>query len=342
MATATFAPLHRAPGAAPPSLACAGSLCEGAADGLFWCEGIGKGADAIVQLCDPIDSMSARIGQLPVRPALTRPVVGQYLSMLKTLASAWGTRTRPALLLAMGSLGHFGDSVGQSWTMEALAGRRADNGRAAVRVLDALLRRLAAPVAAFATLNTDFGRYLTQMAAASAELEADTELVTRRLEADGVHAFLLSQQGSTLQSKLDEETARADAWWLLGPHAEPLRQDISLHAAALEGVRRQLDNLRAEQAATRAEADYLQSLLPTLSTYLSAVDRMGAAIDAVHAGLARLQGHLIDLKAQMASAPAAAADAELEVSAALPQWRALSASAAGLNRPGSQAPIRHR
>ncbi len=333
MPIATFAPFQRASGVLPPSLAGAASLGDGATDNVFWCDGIGNGAAAIVQLCAPIDSMSTRIGQLPVRPALTRPVVGQYLSMLKTLAAAWGTRTRPALLLAMAGLGHFGDSVGQSWTIEALAGRRADNGRAAVRVLDALLRRLAAPLAAFGNLNTDFGSYLSQMAAASGELEADTELVTQRLETDGVHAFLLSQQASTLQSKLDEETARADAWWLLGPHAEPLRHDISLHAAALEGVRRQLDNLRAEQAATRAEADYLQSLLPTLSTYLSAVDRMGAAIEAVHAGLVRLQHDLLPLKAQMATAPASAGDAELDISAALPRWRALSAGAAGLKRP---------
>ena len=306
------------------------SAWQGSADGLFWSAGIGSGAGAIVQLCAPVDAMSERIGQLPVRPALTRPAVGQYLTMLKTLAAAWAMRTRPALMLALGSLNHFGDSLAQPLIFEALAARRADHGRAAVRVLDALLRRLAAPAAGFDALNTDFSSYLAQMAAASGDLDADTLLVTQRLEADGVHAFLLSQQASTLQSKLDDATARADAWWLLGPHAGPLRQEISLHGAALEGVRRQLDFLRAEQAATMAEADYLQSLLPTLSTYLAAVDRMGAGIGAVLDGLVSLRRELDELKTGMSAPSGAAGEAELQLGAALPHWRDLSVAAATL------------
>ena len=314
---------------------------QGGPDGIFWSAGIGCGAAAIVQLCAPVDAMSGRIRQLPVRPALTRPAVGQYLTMLKTLAAAWAMRTRPALMLALGSLNHFGDSLGQALVSDALAARGADHGPAAVRVLDAQLRLLAAPVAGFDVLNTDFSSYLAQMAAASANLDADTRLVTGRLEADGVHAFLLSQQASTLQSKLDDATARADAWWLLGPHAGSLRQEISLHGAALEGVRRQLDTLRAEQAATRAEAEYLQSLLPTLSAYLAAVDRMGAGIGAVLGGLLSLRGGLADLKALISAQPGAATEAQLQLGAALPHWRALGAAAAalrsapaGLMRPG--------
>lgn len=334
MASATLAQLRSASNMA--HLPLAGSW-PGGPDGTFWSTGIGSGTAAIVALCDPVDSLSRRIGQLPVRPALTRPAVGQYLTMFRSLAAAWTMRTRPALMLALDSLGHFGDSLGQPLTWEALAGRRADNGRAAVRVLDALLRRLAAPVAGFDALNTDFSSYLTQMAAASGDLDADTVLVTERLEADGVHAFLLSQHANSLQSKLDDATVRADAWWLLGPHAAALRQEISLHGAALEGVRRQLDYQRAEQAATRAEADYLQSLLPTLSPYLAVVDRMGAAIGAVLDGLSVLRGALAELQAVMAEHPGAAGEAELQLSAVLPHWRALGAAASSLR--GGPAPL---
>ena len=49
------------------------SSWHGSAGGIFWSAGIGSGAAAIVQLCAPVDAMSERIGQLPVRPALTRP-----------------------------------------------------------------------------------------------------------------------------------------------------------------------------------------------------------------------------------------------------------------------------
>lgn len=294
---------------------------------LFWAPELGSASEAIAELCPHIDALSQRIAHLPVRVALTRPVVGQYLTMLKTLAAAWGVHTRPALLDAMAALVHVGDSIGQSFALEALSGRRADGGLAAVRVLDALLRRLAAPAAAFERLDADFSSYLKQMALASRELDADTLLVTQRLQADYVHAFLLSQQASSLQSKLDDARMREHAWWLLGPHAVALRQEICLHASALEGVRRQLDHLRSEQSATQAEADYLQSLLPSLSTYLAALDRMGAALASMLGGVRALGQALAALKLAMPSDPAALNAAETRMQASLPHWQALAATA---------------
>lgn len=306
---------------------------EAAPDSAFWCAAIGAGAAVIADLAPHIDVLSQRIGQLPVRAAITRPVVGQYLSMVKTLAAAWGARSRPALVAAMDALVHVGDSVAQPGPQEALARRRSDGGRSAIRALDALRRRLAAPANAFGALDTDFGSYLAQMARASSELECDTGLVTQRVQADHVHAFLLSQQANALQSKLDDANLRQHAYWLLGPHAEHLRQEISLHTSALEGVRRQLDHLRADQAATRAEADYLQSLLPSLSTYLAAVDRMGTAIHATLGGTQALLLELGELE-RILTIGAGAGDADQLLRGALPYWKALAASAARL-RPGS-------
>lgn len=301
---------------------------EAAPDSAFWCGTIGAGVAVIADLASHIDLLSHSIGQLPVRAAITRPVVGQYLSMVKTLAAAWGVRNRPQLVAGLEALVHVGESFAQVHTLEALARRRSDGGRSAIRAVDALRRRLAAPISALAALNCDFGSYLSQMARASGELECDTGLVTERVQSDQVHAFMLSQQASALQCKLDDANVRQHAYWLLGPHAEQVRQEISLHTSALEGVRRQLDHLRAEQAATRAEADYLQSLLPSLTTYLATVERMGAAIQATLAGARTLLSELAELERLLGGG--GAADAEAQLQAALPYWQAVAAAAARL------------
>jgi hypothetical protein len=171
------------------------------------------------------------------------------------------------------------------------------------------------------------------MAGATGDLQTDTQLVSERLQSDHVHAFLLSQHASSLQSKLDDATVRQDAYWLQGPHAEQIRLEIAMHSAALEGVRRQLDHLHAEQAATRAEAHYLQKLMPSLAGYLGALDRIAGAIHASHAGSGALLAELQELKRLLAEEPEAAGDVEAQLVAALPQWRTLAASAARL-RPG--------
>ena len=320
MPHATIVPLRGAASAAgmpaAPSSALA-SADHGAPGSRFWCPTLGAGASAVLELCPQVDAMSQQVAKLPIRISVTRPVVGQYLVMLKTLAAAWSARSRPALVSALGALVHVGDSLAQSFTREALAGCRADHGRAALRVLDALQRRLAAPLAGFAALELDVASYLAQMASASAELDADTRLVTQRLQSDYVHAFMLSQQASSLQNRLDDAKLQEHAPWLLGPHAGKLRQEICLHSSALEGVRRQLDHLRAEQCATQAEADYLQRLLPTLTTYLGAVERTRGAITALLAGGRAL-----------ARDPGAAGDMHHQLGAALPHWHALAASSA--------------
>ena len=299
------------------------------AEGPFWCGAIGAGAGAVLELVPRIDLLAQRAAQLPVCASLTRPVVGQYLCMVKTLAAAWQLHSRPALLAALEGLQHFGASVGQPFALEAVSGRCADNGRAALRVADALQRRLAAPLAAFKALGADFASYLAQMARVSGELDADTRLVTQRLQADHVHVFLLSQQASALQGKLEHASMREHAGSLVGPPDQALREESAFNACALEGVRHQLEQLRAEQAATLAEADYLQGLMPSVAPYLAAVDRLGGGIDAMLAGARVLGTRLANLKQTLAAAAPDAA-VELQQAAALPHWQALAAAAAGL------------
>lgn len=302
-------------------------------DGAFWCGAIGAGACIMVELAFHIDLLSRAIARLPDSSAAARPAVLRYLATIKTLARGWGTLTRPALLEAVEALTHVGASLAQPFTLDAIANRCLDGGQGAARVVDALLRRLAVPAAALQALACDVGEQLGGVACATRELESDTLLLSERLQADHVHTFLLSQQASTLQSKLDEATMRQDAYWLQGPHSEQIRQEISLHRSALEGVRRQLDHLQAEQGATRAEAHYLQNLMPSLACYLGALERMAGAIRATQAGAASVLAELHELKRALAEEPEAAGSAAAQLRAALPQWRALATNAARL-RPG--------
>lgn len=288
------------------------------AEGPFWCGAIGNGTAAVLELAPAIDQLAQRAAQLPLRATLTRPVVGQYLCMVRTLAAAWNLHNRPALVASMQALARFGDSVAQAGAGPAQIGPAA---------IATLQQRLAAPLAALEALGADFASYLAQMARVSGELDADTRLVTERLQADQLHGFLLSQQATLLQAKLDQGALRGHACWLVAPPDQGARQQQALHASALEGVRRQLEQLRAEQASTSAEADYLQGLLPTVAPYLAAVDQLGAGIDAIVAGARVLDARLAALAPTLGADPAGVA---WQLAAALPRWQALARPLASL------------
>ena len=297
-----------------------------APEGPFWCPALGAGAAAMLQLRAQMDALSLQVGKLPIRVSVTRPMVGQYLVMLKRLAASWNGRNRQALDDAMAALLHFGASLARPATQEALSCPRADGRRAARRLLGALRRCLDSAQAALAALDADFTRYLAHMALASAELEIDTRLVSERLQTGALHALMLSQRAGILQGRLDEARMQEHARAPAGPHALGLRQEICLHASALEGVRRQLDHLRAEQSANRAEAHYLESLMPTLSPYLAALEDMGAAIASLRAGTAAAAHELDQLGRSLEHDAGAAGQTAAELATALVRWQALAAA----------------
>lgn len=297
-------------------------------ESMFWCAAIGSGATLAFELIPRIDLLAQCSAQLPSCTHLTHPIVGQCLSIVRTLAAAWGLHSRPALLAALGGLAHFGASAGQSLVVEALAAHCADHGRAAQSVLDALQRRLAAPLAAFEALGAELNGYLAHMARASRELDADTRLVTQRLQDDQVHLFLLSQQAGTLQCKLVEAALRRQGGCRPGPDDQARRLENTAHSCAQEGVQRQLDELSAEQAATGAQATYLQSLLPTLAPYLAAVERMASAIADMAAGAQNLAARLSALRQLLARDAAAFGHAQRQLTAAALRWQALAAGLA--------------
>lgn len=310
MSTVTALRPRAAPGRMPPARP--GALPPGA-DGTFWCAAVGTSLRVVAELAPHLDTLSASIGHLPECGAVTRPAVSAWLGSVKLLAASWHERTRPALHELAGALGAIAAAFSHT------------GGPADGAVGPALVRRMAGAVTLLGKLAREFDQGLGRMTQASGELDASTAALGERLQADQVHALLLSQQASTLQAKLDDATMRQHAYWLLGPHAEQIRQEIAMHNSAREGVRRQLDHLRAEQAAIQAEAHYLQHLLPSLSSYLAGLDRFGAALHAALGASRALLGQWRALAAHGSGVDGQAA--------AAPHWQALAATVTGLRRP---------
>ena len=232
MTNVTFLPPLRATSASASSCASAADP-RATGESAFWTGAIGIGVNVIVSQIADIDTLSRRITTLAPHTAGRRPVVGQYLDMVKLLAGAWPTRSRPALLMALAALHYYADSLTLhdapllAGAFDEMAGGRRDASATAGRLTASLIRRLDFPVRSLDAVNDNFGSYLTQMARASNDLETDTVLVTQRLQADHVHAYMLAQQVQQLQASLAEARARQHGHWPLGAHAELLREQIA-------------------------------------------------------------------------------------------------------------------
>lgn len=290
----------------------------------FWLAGIGVGVNVILSQLEDIDTLSQRISVLPDRTFPKRAVVTDYLDTIRRLSATWLKSSRPALLRGLRALQVFGDQLVQADAVQL----RSISGEPAMRLLHGMAERLDGVAATLDPLGADIGVYLEQMALASGELETDTVLVTHRLQTDQVHAAMLSQQLETLESRLGHARSRQHGQWPLGAMfrdagAEQLRREIASGHQALDSTRRQLEAIRADQADTLLEAAFLQQLLPTLSSYLAGIDRMGAGIDAVLLGLRALQTRLRDLAARQQACSGAITPQQLD--AALPHWRHLGA-----------------
>lgn len=308
------------------------NTCDARANGAspFWTAGIGVGVGVMLSQLDDIDRLSQGFCILPPHVgappggaapggAPPRAVLGAYLHTIGALAQSWLQRSRPALILALRTLHAYGDSL----AFDAAALVDGAEAQASARLLDGMVTRLGSVGAHLEGLNADLGHYLEHMALASGELETDTVLVTQRLQADQVHASMLSEQLGTLQRRLAQARARQHAHWPLGAEAEQLRRDVASDGAALERVRRQLARIHACHGDTLQEAAFLQQLLPTLSAYLAGLDRMDAGVDATLLGLSALQARLRELIAAVLAGGAPLAGPQLD--SALPHWRHLAA-----------------
>lgn len=255
----------------------------------FWSAGIGVGVAAILSQLAELDTLAQKFGGLPHQQDGAvggRILAANYLATLTGLSAYWLQRSRPVLLQALRAL----DGVPTCLAQLALAMAPAE-AQAAVSQLETATARLG-------QVNTDVGQLLEHMALASADLETDTVLVAYRLQADRVHAAMLTQQEETLRRRLDGARRRAP----VGQRRSPLACGAG-DSAVLDSTRRQLAQLHAAQADTVAEAARLEELLPSLSACLVSVERMGAGIDTALRGMRVTQRQLHALVPTMAPGP---------------------------------------
>lgn len=291
---------------------------------------LNAGANVVSSVIAVLDTLSSRIAQLPPIGASSVQGIEQHISAVRSLANAWPISNRPQLIGSMQALKGFGDTLinQDAPALQAAFQRMASNiagaQQEAVTLIDGLIQRLAGPAMGLEATTHNIGNYLTQLSNASATLGSDTTLVSQRIQSDQTQSALLAQQANNLQGQLNDARDRAKWYWLLGPLAALIAREIDSLASNLDGVTNQLNQIRADQANTIADANYLQNLLPALSSYLSGVNQMGAGVNASLAGTQTLQSQLTELKGAILSAPDAGAFAGAQLQAALADWSDIS------------------
>ncbi|MBZ2209451.1 hypothetical protein [Massilia soli] len=292
--------------------------------------GIGEGADAVAAVIALLDSLAAGIAQQRSPGPNSAPLVGRHVDAVRELARAWPERLRPAVLASMAALKHFGEQFVECEAprLQAAFGRMRrqdldERSQAAGLVLD-VSARLALLAQGFDSVALGVGDYLSTMARASLDLETDTAEVSRRLQSGQSRAEALACLASRLRLRLGMPSAGAARPWLPAVFATLLAQARRSPTARLVGVAHELDRVRSAQAGTMHDAASLQSLLPALSSYLNAIDRLGAGVSAVLGGSATLQAQLADLHSALLANPASGAMASAQLRAALADWRSIA------------------
>lgn len=289
---------------------------------------INDGTEAVAGVIGVLDSLSTGIAQLPQPLATSAPLVGRHIGAVQQLAHAWPHRGRPSLLGSMAALKQFGDDFVTHDAPRLLAAFQelgdGAAGQPAAGLIGDLIARLAELVDAFEVVRRGLDAYLSEVAGASAELEQDTALVTRRLQDEQARAQALAHRASELQGKLDGAHERQRWHWLLGPLGAIITNEIDVLSKRMAEAANQLHGIRTQQAATISDATYLQNLLPALSSYLTGVDRIGTGIGAALSGIQTLQVQLAELRSAIVARPGAAAGAGAQLQAALADWRDIS------------------
>ena len=314
--------------------------------------GVTQGADAVAAVIALLDSLAAGIAQLRSPGPDSAPLVGRHVDAVRALAADWPEQQRPAVLASLAALKQFGEEFVEieAPRLQVAFGRMRRNdadelSQAATLVLG-LRARLAALGQSFDSVALAVGDYLSLMARASLDLETDTGDVARRLQSGQSRAEALACLASRLRLRLDEAPARSARTWLPPMLATLFDQARRTPTAKLVAVAHELDRVRSAQAGTMQDAASLQGLLPALSSYLNAIDRLGAGVAAVLAGSANLQAQLADLHTALLAHPSSGAMASAQLRAALADWRSIARRIgrlppSGVTTPGAVRPSLH-
>ncbi|PTS99757.1 HBL/NHE enterotoxin family protein [Pseudomonas sp. HMWF006] len=291
---------------------------------------INAGTMVVLSVTSLLDTLSSKITQLPNVGSNSIPQLNQHISTLKLLANEWPTANKPSLLAAMQQLKEFGDSFisTDAPTLQKAFQSMSDNNpgaqQAAANLTNQIIQKLSGPSQTVNVVTHSIGEYLSQLANVSSDINGDSAIVAQRIQNDQARSAMLETQANDLQSKLDDARSRAKWYWLMGPLAALLAQEIDSLASNLGGVINQLNEIRSDQANTLAEENYLQALLPALNAYLTGVNQMGAGINSILAGIQALQSQLGQLTGAIESSPGAGTFANAQLQAALIDWRDIS------------------
>ena len=291
--------------------------------------GVEEGADAVAAVIALLDSLAAGIAQLRSPGPDSAPLVGRHIDAVRDLARDWPAHHRPGVLASMAALKHFGERFVEleAPRLQSAFGQMrrhdSDERAQAARLVLEMSARLAVLAHGFDNVSLSVGDYLSVMARASLDLETDTADVARRLQSGQSRAEALAGLASRLRLRLDVPT-RSTRPWLPAALATLFDHARRTPTAKLVAVAHQLDRVRSAQAGTMQDAASLQGLLPALSSYLNAIDRLGAGVAAVLAGCATLQAQLADLHSALLANPASGAMASAQLRAALADWRGIA------------------
>ena len=305
--------------------------------------GIGDGADAVAAVIELLDSLATGIAQLPSPGPDSAPLVGRHVDAARLLSHAWPDRLRPEVLASMAALKHFGEQFVEleaprlQAAFERMRRQEAGVRSQAATLVAAVGARLDAVAGSFDAVAPGVGDHLTAMARASLGLETDTGAVAARLKAGQSRAQALACLASRLRLRL---AARPGARWISGVLGKLPGMARRSPSARLVTLAHELDQVRSAQAGAMKDAASLQSLLPALSSYLTAIDRLGAGVAAALDGTATLQAHLADLHDALLASPASGAIASAELRAALADWRTIARRIGRLPPPGQWPPMK--
>lgn len=289
--------------------------------------GIGDGADAVAAVIELLDSLSAGIAQLPSPGPDSAPLVGRHIDAVRLMSHAWPDRLRPGVLASMAALKHFGEQFVEleaprlQAAFERMRRQEAGVRSQAAALVAAVGARLDVLAGGFDAVALGVGDYLSAMARASLDLETDTGAVSARLKAGQSRAEALACLASRLRLRLD---ARPGRRWPSGVLSRLPGMARRSPSARLVTLAHELDQVRSTQAGAMKDAASLQSLLPALSSYLTAIDRLGAGVAAALAGTSTLQAQLADLHDALLASPASGAIASAQLRAALADWRTIA------------------
>lgn len=302
---------------------------------IFSARAITNATLAVGGLLDPIDQLLAALNSINVPNNNSLPGLSQHVISVKALAQSWAAQYRPTLVTTiqqLASAGNYFTTVGAPHLLQLfqtinLGGP--DKARAlqdACALIASIEQRFAPPALAVDAFTHQVGVYLSHVQAAAAQLAGDASSASQKIQQDTQQVATCKQNIADLQSKLDAAQSRAKWYWLLGPLGAIIAQEIDSLASNISGVKQQLQQISVDSANAQQDMAYLNALLPALSSYVSALDHLGAGVNGLLAGIQQLQSQLKQVQEAVGSSAFSGDFAVSQLNTAVSDWREVASN----------------